>query len=199
MNAVRHNACLYCDKQSLHGLTHDTCKRIHDIDGYLSVYYYSSPLQAILKNLKYRLVYDAFSEVFRTIPEDTMSRYNTFAEAFPACVLQPIPLHPFRLAKRGFNQAAVLAEYFHVLLGYEVGDMLVRVKNTLPQAQTRSRVQRAQNIQGAFRVRRGSSIRGADVILVDDVFTTGNTVREAARVCKLAGAGRVFVFSLAKG
>jgi ComF family protein len=100
----------------------------------------------------------------------------------PFDALVPVPLHSARFRERDFNQAQVLAE------------LLAR------RTQTRlDREQRMENLRNAFRVRHASAVQGRHLILVDDVFTTGSTVEECARVLRQAGAASVRVVTVARG
>ena len=105
----------------------------------------------------------------------------------------PVPLHPFRELSRGYNQSALIARSVAkaLELRYEAR-LLQRLRNTDPQARL-SASQRAKNIEGAFSAsRRGKKlIEGARVLLVDDVMTTGATLRAAAKALKEAGAKSV--------
>ena len=108
----------------------------------------------------------------------------------------PVPLHPSRLRRRRYNQAAMLA---HALCG-QVGPpvaakALVRVRAT-PSQQGRGRSARMTNVRGAFAVR--ADVAGARVLLIDDVLTTGATVAECTRVLRRAGVVGVDVLTLAK-
>ena len=117
-----------------------------------------------------------------------------------ADVIVPVPLHWTRLFKRRYNQAALLANGLGRLSGVAVcADGLVRTRKT-PSQGNFGRLGRARNVQGAFRVhpRRGESLAGKRVVLVDDVFTTGATVRTAAKVLRRAGCTEVEVLVLAR-
>ncbi len=117
-----------------------------------------------------------------------------------ADVLTPIPLHRLRLMARRFNQAAALA----AAIGQETGKpcdptLLARVKATKAQVGL-SRAQRADNVQGAFRVSAKAEprLRGRRVVLVDDVLTSSATVNAAARALLRAGAANVDVLVFAR-
>jgi ComF family protein len=112
----------------------------------------------------------------------------------------PVPLHRWRLFRRRYNQAALLAIALGRARGVPVeADLLVRRRATPSQA-GRSRIARQRNVRGAFAVRpgRGAAIAGRRVLLVDDVLTTGATAMECARVLKRAGAAAVDVVTLAR-
>jgi ComF family protein len=118
----------------------------------------------------------------------------------------PVPLHPKRMRSRGFNQAylliqAALKEWLNKEYDRQLPDIatkkLVRIRATQPQTGL-GRDLRWKNIRNAFAVTPFSSISNKSVLLVDDVYTTGATVDECARVLKKGGAGRVDVLSLAR-
>jgi ComF family protein len=109
-----------------------------------------------------------------------------------------VPLHLRRLRQRGFNQAAVLARLFFAdNLPLIKSDWLVRTRNTVPQTKLGKRARR-KNLKDAFQVRAAVDFKGAGVCLVDDVFTTGTTVRECSKVIMASGASEVRVLTLAR-
>ena len=115
-----------------------------------------------------------------------------------ADLLVPVPLHWTRLFARRYNQAALLAHAIHRPGGPPVApDWLVRRRRT-PSQGHRNRRARAENVHGAFALRPGRSVKGRRVVLIDDVFTTGATVAECARVLRRAGAAGVDVLTLAR-
>jgi ComF family protein len=112
-------------------------------------------------------------------------------EDFTAELVIPVPLHPRRERKRGYNQATLLA----ARLGKEVGNNVVRRrKNTATQTGL-TRRQRALNVRGAFQCRR--RIEGC-VLIVDDVQTTGATVNALAHTLRRGGASRIEVLTLTR-
>jgi ComF family protein len=117
-----------------------------------------------------------------------------------ADLLLPVPLHPMRLLKRRFNQAAILARALAQETGMPVRmDVLRRVRPTPPQVGL-SPAGRRRNVAHAFAVPPGKApvLRGARLVLVDDVLTTGATVEACAKVLRRAGAVHVDVLTLAR-
>ena len=115
-----------------------------------------------------------------------------------AVVLVPVPLHRWRLWRRGFNQAAVLALELARLSGAAADvEALVRVKATKPSVGM-GRKARADNVRGAFRVVDKRRIEGRTIVLVDDVLTTGATAEACARHLRRAGASNVHVLTFAR-
>ncbi len=111
----------------------------------------------------------------------------------------PIPLHPLRKKERGFNQAELLARHCAARMEMSFsGDILVRIRPTPPQTEL-SRADRATNIRDAFLCVKPDGMKGMDVLLIDDVYTTCATLQEAARVLKESGARDVRALTFAHG
>ncbi len=111
----------------------------------------------------------------------------------------PMPLHPFRLRERGFNQADLIAEGIREWEGMTVAkDILKRVRATPPQAEAKNFEERMKNISGSFSVPREELVRGKNFIILDDVFTSGATVGEAVKTLRAAGARRILALIAAK-
>jgi ComF family protein len=110
----------------------------------------------------------------------------------------PIPLHWRRKWSRGFNQAASLAREMGTALGLPVlHRVLRRVKPTSQHLQP-SATARRENMKGAFRAKTNANLARQNILLVDDVMTTGSTAGEAARMLKQAGAAKVVAIVLAR-
>lgn len=113
-------------------------------------------------------------------------------------LLIPVPLHRKRLMARGFNQALLLARGLGRVHSIKVDfRLLKRVKDTPPQTGLH-RKERLQNLKGAFAVTDPALLRGKKALLIDDIYTTGTTVRECARVLKKAGVEFVDVLTVAR-
>jgi ComF family protein len=111
----------------------------------------------------------------------------------------PIPLHPRRMKERGFNQASLLARECACLLGCaSADDVLLRTRWTPPQTEL-ARKDRYANIRDAFSCPHPEAVCGANILLIDDVFTTGATLQEAARELKTNGAREIRALTLAHG
>ncbi|BCX48971.1 amidophosphoribosyltransferase [Haloferula helveola] len=111
--------------------------------------------------------------------------------------LVPVPLHRRRFRWRQFNQALEIARPMGKALGLPVVKMLRRKRATVTQTRL-SRSQRQKNLRGAFEVRPGTGEKPG-VVLVDDVFTTGSTAHECARVLRRAGVQKVVVVTVVRG
>lgn len=117
---------------------------------------------------------------------------------FSCDYIVPVPLHRRRYAERGFNQAKLISHAVSRVCGIPVADMLKRSRYTHQQARL-SKQERAENVKDAFCEDIQNTLGGKAVVLVDDVFTTGSTLQECARVLKDAGAREVIGFTIARG
>jgi ComF family protein len=113
------------------------------------------------------------------------------APTWRRALLVPVPLHAARRRRRGFDQAALLASWVGARIGCDHDPaVLARMRPTLPQGDPRV-LSRADNVAGAFVVRHPGRIAGRAVVLLDDVFTSGATLRQCAAALKAAGAGAI--------
>ena len=110
----------------------------------------------------------------------------------------PVPLHHVRFREREFNQAAELATLVSQRCGIPVLHALKRTRYTSTQTKL-DRAERMENLRGAFRVRHTARVKARNIVLVDDVFTTGSTVEECSRELLRAGAASVRVITVARG
>lgn len=110
----------------------------------------------------------------------------------------PVPLHPLRRREREFNQSELLARELSRRLGRPLSGPLKRVRHTVTQTHF-DRRQRMQNLRDAFALRQNVPVQGQNLLLVDDVFTTGSTLDECTRVLLAAGARSVRALTVARG
>lgn len=149
------------------------------------------PYEGLLRDAVHRLKYDRRRDLAGPLGE-LMARAVRRYEAYSgADVLVPVPLSRETFRRRRFNQAELLARAVGGKLGIPVRPVLVKVRDTPAQAGL-SRAARLNNLCGSFRFVDGpGTVRGRTVVVVDDVFTTGSTLSEVARVLLETGASRV--------
>jgi ComF family protein len=149
-----------------------------------------NPLARSIHALKYR----GRRVVAGTLGDLLAARYPFAA----AALLVPVPLHLGRLRTRGFDQAALLARALGRRRGLETAvDVLRRLRETPVQAELGAAARR-RNLRDAFEVRALGAVRGRDVVVIDDVLTTGATADACARALRRAGARRVDVFTVGR-
>ncbi|MBN2197893.1 ComF family protein [Candidatus Wolfebacteria bacterium] len=108
----------------------------------------------------------------------------------------PIPLHPHKEKLRGFNQSKLLAEIICKNLNLKLVDGLKRIKNNKPQMKIKGIEARNKNIIGCFEIKNPDIVKNKNVVLVDDVFTSGATANEAVKILKINGAQKLIVLTL---
>ncbi|MHB1127705.1 MAG: phosphoribosyltransferase family protein [Bacillota bacterium] len=157
------------------------------------------PYAGVLKDAVHLLKYNGRYGIARPLSQ-LMARAVLSEPAFGKLdLIVSVPLHPRRLRERTYNQAQLLAAELGVELGVpEISNILVKFRDTLAQVGL-SRKERLQNISGSFRVSAPANVANLRVLLVDDIFTTGSTVTECARVLLEAGARTVSVITVATG
>lgn len=193
--------CFFCKKNSINNLTHAFCLKKFNIDGVYPIFYYNSLMRKIIKNIKYRLAFDIWKELSRNIDLKIIERLAFYGMISGKIYLQPIPLSSGRIKSRGFNQALLIAKYLNQVMKIPISDFLIRDKDTQSQAELKTKKARYNNLRGAFRIKleNNLNINHSRIILVDDIVTSGSTIKEAAKILKKAGAKKVYVLALAKG
>ena len=158
---------------------------------------YDGGLRELIHLLKYEQVRPAACVLGRMLAEVI----DGFGGEFRSAVVVPVPLHRGKLRQRGFNQAEEIARSALQNLNRSeltLGSGVLQRRRATESQTGLSDHQRQQNVRGAFAVALPEAIADKDVLLVDDVFTTGATASECARVLRRTGADRVFVATVAR-
>jgi len=192
--------CPVCEHPSIGGITHPRCVRPWELDGLTSIFAYRGVIEKAIKKLKYKFVSDLASDLVELFlsfcgEDKAFSNFCQEKDVF----LVPIPLHPRRLRWRGFNQSELLGKMIaeNLDIGF-VPDLLKRIKNTKPQIKL-SKKERRKNIHNAFRISPNILIsQYPNILLFDDVWTTGSTLKECAKVLKQVGAKIVWGLTVAR-
>ncbi len=154
--------------------------------------------RGLLREVIHRFKYQGQTFLARPLAQMLTAPGKELVSFHKTEVIIPVPLHHLRLRHRGFNQAALLANRLGSNLRISVDySSLTRSRWTEPQAGL-SRKQRAANVKGAFNVKGSEKVRGINVLLIDDVLTTGETVNQCVLVLKNAGASQVAVLTVAR-
>lgn len=151
-----------------------------------------------VKTLIHYLKYEGYESIANTIAgffELYLSKLEISEKEF---LIIPIPLSAQKKRERGFSQSLLLAEKISEILNFPINQSLIKIKHNKPQAKCRSYLERQKNMQNCFVVKNPEELAGKNIILVDDVFTSGATIREAVEVLKLAGAKIIIALVLAK-
>lgn len=192
--------CPFCERLAHGGAAHPICRRKYGLDGLWSLGVYSDTLQKAIQKLKYRWVRE-LAEVLVDLMVEYWARYNPqFIQQIrkdqgESWQIVPVPLHKFRQNWRGFNQASLLGQLLSKRLDLDYLEGLKRIRNTKPQIELKA-WERKQNIKGAFSV--ACSLPSVNYLLIDDVWTTGATLKECCYVLKKGGAKKVWAITLAR-
>ncbi len=187
--------CMKCGKKlrARQELCADCRSRTHVFERGRALYEYRDVAPAI-----YRMKYGGRREYAEFFGEEAARRLADFVRQVQPDVLVPIPLHRKRMRKRGYNQAALIAKAMGKALGVPVREkMLLRIKNTAP-LKAQNPEERQNNLKKAFIIDQ-NDVKLKTILLVDDIYTTGSTMDEAARVCRAAGAAHVYFVTVACG
>ena len=159
-----------------------------------SVFHFEKNLQILIHNLKY----DEMTKVAKFLGKyasDYLQKYKPFSKID---IIAPVPLHKVRKRDRGFNQAELLTrEISHQMNWLHTPNLILR--NRFTQTQTKlGRKDRHKNVYGAFILNSKYDVRNKNILIVDDVFTTGATVNSISTILKDNEARNVFVLTIAR-
>jgi ComF family protein len=201
--------CLNCGREGSY-LCQD-CQALLEISGHHQIYqttnlkdlYFPLPYQnPLIKNLIEKFKYQPFvKELGKILSSLIITHFQLLDNQpdFSNFILIPLPLDKKRQRWRGFNQSEEigkeLSKFFKIPL---ISDCLVKIKETLPQVELTDK-ERRENIKNAFLAKNQELVKNKKILLVDDVYTTGSTMEEAARVLKKAGAKEIIGIVIARG
>ena len=194
---VKGPKCLKCGKP-VNAVEQEYCYDCRNSKHYfekgISVWLHQPPVTTSIYQFKYHNQ-RAFAKIFA---EKTIAYYGNEIRDFHADCIVPVPLHTLRKRMRGYNQAEVLAKEIGKKMQINVrADLVKRVRYTAPQKKLDS-FSRKQNLKGAFRL--CGNMKGIRrVLIVDDIYTTGSTIDEIARILKEKGAENVIFLTISIG
>jgi competence protein ComFC len=173
--------------------------------GATAVFAYHDPaVKRLIWLLKYRGTFDVVTDLADCLYGHLLEELAEYRQYYPEekFVLLPVPLAAKRQKHRGFNQAEKLARALakkdEQLFIVETR-VLIKAKETISQVAIKGREARRRNLHGAFILQQPEKVAGRNVIIIDDVITTGGTIEEAQRVLKSAGARYVQAIAVAHG
>ena len=190
--------CVECGRPAIDGMTHISCKRPLSLDGLIFVWPYGGVVRKAILALKYKYA--------KEIAEELASYCVLFLQKRkvvlpPKSTLIPIPLYWYRENWRGFNQVEEIGKLVAKDMNWDFApDIIVRKHLKKPQAQLRKE-ERSKNIRGVFSLNpkiQPLIINHQSLILFDDVFTTGSTLKEATKVLKRNGVKNVWGLTIAR-
>ncbi len=194
--------CIICQRPAIGGVTHPVCRGKYIPDGVFSSLVYKGVVKKLVYKFKYNPnLTDLKSVLGDLFYEGLIQKEEFYKVQNKNSALIPIPLYKSKLRKRGYNQSFILAKGLSKRLNIELLDCLDRVRDTKTQVGLKKE-ERETNIKGAFAVKKEfvEKVKGlSQVFLIDDVVTSGATLKEAAKVLKKAGVKKVYGITLAHG
>ena len=209
IDIAKNNQCPFCDRPIPESLICQPCQKNYYLTRLIwSTHYYNPLIQKLIKFFKYHYIKELSRPLSKLLIKNISNISNI--SSISNIIIVPIPLHKRKLRERGFNQAELLAkevaEYFSLPLETEI---LTRKKYTPQQAKTKDHRKRKEMLKNAFEIspefvkkcvsENQNLLKDKIIILVDDVFTSGATLSEAAKVLKQGGAKEVWGLVVAKG
>lgn len=157
--------------------------------------YDDEPLRALIHALKFQGIAAAATPLAEILAE-YVARLGLDLQHF---VATPLPLSEKRLRSRGFNQSFLIAHYFAKMIDIPFEkNLLRRIHHRKPQSETEDIFERKENVRGCFALGDADAVAGKNIILIDDVTTSGTTFTEAARVLKAGGAKKIIALAVAQ-
>lgn len=196
-------SCPVCEKRLPVGIVCEGCRRTTNLRRFFFAGNYADAyLRKLIHQYKYGKGKMLYRELSRLLSRalKTHGIDSEFRASKEHIVVAPVPLTKRKQRERGFNQSEKIAEYLAEEFGLEIRcDTLKRTREHVPQAEITDRKTRKQNVSGSFSCSNPDAVRKKIVMLVDDVYTSGATMEECARVLKMAGAKEIWGAVIAKG
>jgi competence protein ComFC len=197
--------CAYCERASIDGLTHVRCQKKLGLDGLISIWEYEGVIRKAILALKYKYATEIGQLLRNLMVEQFQKDCTTPCANFKYQIsnlgtLAPIPLHWHRQNVRGFNQSIEIGKSISEAMNWKfLPDLLIKKQPTTSQTELSGDARR-QNLHGVFSVNPHYSqfTVHSSLVVFDDVFTTGSTLREAAKVLKRAGVEKVWGLTIAR-
>jgi len=180
-NIPENGICGYCRKQHFY------------FDNAFSLFPFNKVVQNLIHNLKYNeitMISGFFSDRFKEY-------FENIKELPEIDIIVPVPLHKVRKRARGYNQAELLSRKIAELLDVEhLPNLLKRIKYTETQTHL-NRIERDANVAAAFSLDRSYDVSKKNILIVDDVFTTGSTVNNISKLLKENKSGKIYILTIA--
>ena len=208
--------CPICGNANHSGQKHFNCSKRYDLDGLINIWDYEGVMKKLILEIKYRGVTDAISglveDSFKTMTEDKkrFKPFLSFLLSENTCIAY-VPMHRKKQRRRGFNQSEIIAKKIGKMSNCKVVSLLEKTVNTKSQTKL-TKEERMKNVRDSFSMiapshsepapghsePAGEESRNQNVLLVDDVFTTGATMKECCKVLKQSGIKNIWGFTLAR-
>lgn len=157
----------------------------------VSPFSYNEPIKTAICDYKFKGILD-YSDLFSKEVSKVVSDYFKDID-----IITAVPLYKIRKRERGFNQSEILASKIGKIIGVPYIELLVKFKNNKVQ-HSLPKLEREENVKNVYKAVNEDKIKGKNILLCDDIVTTGSTLKECAKTLFLAGASRVYCATTAK-
>ena len=188
------NKCIICGVEGFLGICSkckSEIKRVHQQEEIMAYGYYGGVLKKLILNLKYHK-----SFIAGKVLADLLCQIIIEKKLSIDCICY-VPISKDSLKKRGFNQCSVLAKNISSILDIPVIDCLVKIKETKEQ-KLLGKEERVKNILGAFEVKNKEKLFKKNILLIDDVYTTGATINECKKNIEKCNINKIYLLTIAK-
>lgn len=198
------NKCIFCgdlgtEKEKTAFICEDCQELLEDYryfngdsKDFIFIFKYQGIIRFMLHRFKFHY-HPEYGNAIADIIAKELARADLLGFLYSYDYIVPVPIHPKKLKNRGFNQVTIIAEVLAELINIPCcKDILIRIKNTKPQFSIKSH-QRGNNVKNAFITKEKDFFKGKSVILLDDIYTTGNTALECKSTLLADGAERVLI------
>lgn len=178
--------CKRCNSKKLNGL-------------FFALPYQNEIIKKLIHSFKYEPFVKEISQDLAILIIAHLQLIEKNKKDFSDFLIMPIPLSLKRKKWRGFNQSEEIAKFLAEYLGLSIyNDILLKIKETAPQITFKGK-EREENIKNAFYIKEKERVVGKKILLIDDVYTTGSTIEEVARILKQSGAKEIWGIVVARG
>lgn len=201
--------CLLCGKQHKKNICPECQKEINkninvivkkykEREIYYDKHIYFFKYEDIIRNKIIDYKFNDKSYLYKLFSEIIIKNKKVFGILKSYDIIIPVPIHKKRKKERGYNQCELITNDIAKYLELKSeNNNLIKIKNTVPQSSL-DKVQRIQNTKNVYKVLEKDKILNKNIILFDDIYTTGNTVNECSKILKENGAKKILVFTIAK-
>jgi len=194
--------CPHCDVRLPEGILSSVCRKKLNLDRvFICSLYRDETINSLIKSLKYRSAHSLAKPLGDFVwwwlkKEKYLDSLKNNID-----IILPIPSHIKKGKRRGFNHADKLARQLSLLSGIpSISNGLIKIKNTESQVETSSKEERIKNVKDSFEMNSAfaQNLKGKNILLIDDVITTGSTISECAKTLREGGAKEVWALAIAK-
>lgn len=207
LNLIYPNVCGFCGDINNENICTECSKKIEEykilriekstskyIEQQCFIYKYEGKIREAI--LKFKFQEEAY--LYRTFAKIILDNLEVCEYIKKFDIIIPVPIHRKRRLERGYNQSELVAnEISKQLIINTEKNILIKIRNN-PKQSTLKLEERKSNVKNVYEVKQNQKIKDKKILLIDDIFTTGNTVNECAKKLKEAGASKVSVLTIAR-